>query len=137
MDNVHSIHSEIVALEERLRRAELGPDPAFFEEALADEAVLVSEAGDPFQAKSKVVAAHQPGTGPKFTSVDMSDMHIVVHGTAAVVTCRGTYQTPQSSVTLKFMRVWLKKDGRWQIIAGSVSKLQFSSDALHAGWHRT
>jgi hypothetical protein len=116
------VQSEIAALEERLRLAELGPDPKFFEEALADDLVLVAEDGQAFFAKSKVVEAHQPGKGPKFTRVEMSDMRILDHGMAAVVTCKGTYESPQSTVTLKFMRVWLKKNNRWQIIAGSVSK---------------
>jgi hypothetical protein len=49
-------------------------------------------------------------------------MQIVDHGVAAVVTGKGTYENPQFSVTLKFMRVWPKKNNRWQIIAGSVSK---------------
>jgi uncharacterized protein (TIGR02246 family) len=114
--------NEIRALEERLRLAELGPDPNFFAEALADDAVLVDENGRPAFAKSKVVEAHQPGHGPKFTSVEMSDLQIVDHGDAAVVTCRGAYEGEGVSVTLKFMRVWLKKDGRWQIIAATVSK---------------
>ena len=117
-----SVQSEIAGLEERLRLAELGPDPKFFEEVLADDVVLVAEDGQAFFAKSKVVEAHQPGKGPKFTRVEMSDMKIVDQGVAAVVTCKGTYESPQSSVTLKFMRVWLKKNNRWQIIAASVSK---------------
>ena len=61
-----TVQSEIAALEERLRLAELGPDPKFFEEVLAE--------------------------------------------------------TPESTITIKFMRVWLKQGNRWQIIAGSVSK---------------
>ena len=119
---MNTIQSEIAALEERLRLAELGPDPKFFEEVLADEAVLVSGDGQPFLAKSKVVEAHQPGKGPKFRRVEMSDVNIVDHGSAAVVTCRGSYETPESTITIQFMRVWLKKGNRWQIIAGSVSK---------------
>jgi len=83
--------------------------------------VLVGQDGLPSRAKAKVVQAHQPGAGPKFTRVEMTDMEIVEHGDAAVVTCKGTYESPNRSVTLKFMRVWLKRDGRWQIIAGSVS----------------
>ena len=58
---------------------------------------------------------------PKFTRVEMADMAIVEHDGAAVVTCNGTYDGPKGSATLKFMRVWLKRDGRWQIIAGSIS----------------
>lgn len=111
--------SEIVVLEERLRLAELGPDPTFFEEVLADHVVLMQD-GQTFP-KATVVQAHQPGAGPKFTRVDMSDMNIIDYGVAAVVTCRGTYEGPGSSVTLKFTRVWLKTDNRWQIIAAAVS----------------
>jgi hypothetical protein len=116
-----TVQTEIATLEERLRLAELGPDPEFFEEALADDAVLVSENGQPSFAKPLVVEAHRPGRGPKFTRVEMSDMTIIDHGTAAVVTCNGTYEGPQSSATLKFMRVWLKKDNKWKIVAASVS----------------
>lgn len=113
------IQVEITELEERLRLAELGPDPAFFEQALAEEAVLVSQDGQ-FLGKKRIVEAHHPGKGPKFTRVEMSDMRIIDHGTAAVVTCKGTYEGPQWSGTLKFMRVWLGRNGRWQIIAGAM-----------------
>jgi hypothetical protein len=47
-------------------------------------------------------------------------MNIIEHGGAAVVTCTGSYETEQGAFTLKFMRVWLKKNNRWQIIAGSI-----------------
>lgn len=106
---------EIRALEERLRLAELGPDPAFFETHLADDAIL-----DGQRAKAKVVAAHQPGGSAKFTKVEMSDFDIIDHGQAAVVLCRGAYEGPKGAFSLKFMRVWVKKDSLWQIVAGSV-----------------
>ena len=111
-----SVREEILALEEQLRQAELGPDPTFFERALADNAVLDGEL-----AKAKVVAAHQPGGPAKFTSVEMSDFEIHEHGSAAVVTCTGVYQTPKVTHTLKFVRVWLKKSAGWQIIAASIT----------------
>jgi hypothetical protein len=111
-----STHAEIMDMENRLRAAELGPDPNFFEEALADDAVL-----DGQLTKSKVVEAHRPDGGAKFTKVEMSDYRLYEHGQAVVVTCTGFYEGPQGSHTLKFMRVWLKSEGRWQIIAGSVA----------------
>ena len=107
---------EIKQLEDRLRDAELGPDAAFFQEVLADDVIL-----DRQRAKAKVVQAHRPGNGPKFSKVEMSNYDIVDHGLAAVVTCDGTYEGPYGTQTLSFMRVWLKREGRWQIIAGSVS----------------
>jgi hypothetical protein len=115
------VRSELEVIEERLRQAELGPDPTFFEEALADDAVFVSN-GDPAFDKRQVVEAHRPGNGPKFTSVEMTDMRIVEHGpAAAVVTGKGTYEAPGGTFTLKFMRLWLKTNDRWQIVAASVN----------------
>lgn len=111
-----STRDEILALEEQLRQAELGPDPTFFETHLADDVLL-----DGQRLKAKVVAAHQPGSEPKFTQVTMRDLAVVDHGQAAVVTCVGSYERPGQTVTLRFMRVWLKKGDRWQIIAGTTA----------------
>src|ERR1044071_7684838 len=96
-----TVQTEITHLEERLRHAELGPDPTFFADVLADDAVIVSD-GQASLAKPQIVAAHQPGKNPKFTEVEMSDMKIVDHGSAAVVTCRGRYATAESRFVLKF-----------------------------------
>jgi len=116
-----SVRDEIEAMEEQLRQAELGPDPSVFEHVLADDAVLVSN-GDPAFAKRQVVEAHQPGTGPKFTRVELTDLSIVEQGpAAAVVTGKATYEAPGGAFTMKFLRVWLKKDDRWQIVAGSIN----------------
>jgi len=114
-----STREEIMYLEERLRQAELGPDTAFFEEHLADDVVL-----DGMQLKTRVVEAHRPGSGngQKFTKVDMKYGTFVEHGPTVVLTCEGHYEGPQFTGTIKFMRVWLKRDGRWQIIAGSTLK---------------
>ncbi len=110
---------EVMKLEERLREAELGPDPKFFEERLADDAVL-----DGQLMKEKIVEAHRPNSkAPKFTKVEMKDYQYTDHGSAVVVTCRGIYEGPQWSGTLKFMRVWVKKGDQWQIVAGSTIKL--------------
>jgi hypothetical protein len=111
---------EIKALEQELRQAELGPNPEFFEKHLADEAIMVSD-GKAAKMKSLVVEAHRPGKGAKFTAVDMSNMEIVDHGDAAVVTCHGAFSAGEVVHKLKFMRVWLKKNGAWQIVAGSIS----------------
>jgi hypothetical protein len=107
---------EIQRLENELREAELGPDATFFEDHLADDVLLDGEL-----AKKKVVAAHRTENGPKFTRVEIGEYRIFDHGDAAVVTCRGDYESPKSAFTLKFMRVWLKKGDRWQIIAGTIS----------------
>jgi hypothetical protein len=116
-----TLYEDVLALEEQLRQAELGPDPAFFETCIADEAVMLGGDGTAAFAKQQIVEAHRPGKGPKFLRVDMSDVKIVGHECAAVVTCAGTYATADKSFTLRFMRVWVRKAAGWQIVAGTVA----------------
>jgi uncharacterized protein DUF4440 len=87
-----STRSEVLDLEERLRQAELGPDPAFFEQVLADDVVFAGPAAQPGMTKALVVQAHQPGPDKIFTRVEMTEMQVVEHSGAAVVTCKGTYE---------------------------------------------
>lgn len=115
------IEEEIWALEEQLRQAELGPDPGFFEAHLADEAIMLTADGKGAFAKRQIVEAHRPGGGPKFIRVEMSQMKIVGHECAAVVTCVGRYETAESSFNLRFMRVWVRKTAGWEIVAGTVA----------------
>jgi hypothetical protein len=115
-----TLMDEILSLEEDLRQAELAPDPAFFDRVLRDDTVFVTN-GQVSYAKPVVLASHQPGAGPKFRRVEMSDLKIVDHGDLAIVTCEGTYENDQSTFTLKFMRVWAKPDGRWQIVAAALN----------------
>lgn len=107
---------EIRNLEERLRQAELGPDPGFFEAHIADEAVI-----DGQHLKARIVEAHRPGSGKgqKFTNVAMCDFKFVDHTHVVVVTCLGTFEGPAGTQSLRFMRVWLKQRDRWVIVAAS------------------
>lgn len=117
LSNRMTTREEILALEEKLRSAELGPDQEFFKSVLADSVVLNNRPG-----KARVVDAHRAGDSPKFTRVDMSGLEIREHGAdCAVVTCKGAFYGPGWEGTLQFMRVWLRREGEWKIIAGSVS----------------
>ena len=115
-DGAMSAVDEVKALEERLRLAELAPDPSFFQEFIANDAIL-----DHQRLKSKVVEAHQPGKGPKFTKVEMKDMEFVDRGLAVVVTCKGRYTTAERTFELAFMRVWMKTPDGWRIIAATTT----------------
>ncbi|HUO59006.1 MAG TPA: hypothetical protein VMV05_12590 [bacterium] len=62
--------------------------------------------------KRMIVEAHQPDNkAPKFNSVEMCEFTFWDHGNAVVVTCKGEYQGPQWSGTIRFMRVWVRKNG--------------------------
>ncbi|MBV8489514.1 MAG: nuclear transport factor 2 family protein [Candidatus Eremiobacteraeota bacterium] len=111
--------AEIAALEETLRLAELGPDPDVFDRLLAADVVLVNHAGGRVE-RAQVIDAHRPGAKPQFTRVEMRDTNIVEQGDAAIVTCTGEYENKYGVATLKFLRVWLRRNDRWQIVAASI-----------------
>jgi len=121
MAPMSAIEEEIRALEEQLIEAELGPDPAFFETRLADDAIMLTGDGKPAFAKQQIVEAHRPGKGPKFVRVEMNDRKIICHECAAVVTCVGIYATGDTTFSLRFMRIWVRKAAGWQIVAGTVA----------------
>jgi hypothetical protein len=110
---------EIRKLEEQMIQAELGPDPDYFARVLDDNALL-----DGKKLKAFVVEMHTPGKGQKFTKVQMSDVEYIDHGTAVVVSCLGRYEGPSVDVTMKFVRVWLKKSEGWKIVAATVEAMK-------------
>lgn len=115
-----SVSTEISALEERLRLAELGPDPTVFEELLDDNVVLFDQRGTRI-TKRQVVKAHCAGAAPKFTAVTMHDLIIFEHGKdAAVVSCKGEYESDRVKFFLTFLRFWLKKNRAWRIVAAAI-----------------
>lgn len=50
-----------------------------------------------------------------------SSLAILTHDSAEY-RYAGGQEGPKSTVSLKFMRVWLKKNNRWKIVARSISK---------------
>jgi len=116
-----SVRSEIAALEERLRLAELGPDPAFFQSTLSDDVVLTQN-GNLVLTKQQVVDGHQPPRGGrKFIDVQTRHLRIAEHGQTAIVTCEGVFTTPdRNAVSLRVMRVWHRTADGWKIIAASI-----------------
>lgn len=112
-----STRESILELEEKLKQAELGPDPSFFQQYLDDNMTLLWN-GEVCRPKNHIVEAHKPEKGNKFTKVEMTDMEVVDHGDSAVVTCKGRYEGANGVHEIKFMRVWSRKPEGWRIIAG-------------------
>ena len=110
--------SEIVALEERLRAAELGPDPEPFRELLDDHVVLLAQDGAPI-SKAMVVQAHEHSSRQKFERVEFEDVQMADHDDVVVVVCRTRYSAARKSFVLKTVRIWKRTD-RWRVIAAAM-----------------
>ncbi len=119
-----TVESEILELEERLRLADLTPDPDFFQTYLDDQMVLMAD-GDicSYSPKSFIVDRHRPGKAQKFDRIKITEMKILIQGETAIVTCVGNFEGPGGNFGMTFMRVWVKKADGWRVVAGAMSQL--------------
>jgi ketosteroid isomerase-like protein len=127
-----TVENEIAELEERLRQADLRPDPAFFQNHLDDQMVLMVD-GDicSHSPKAYIVDRHQPGKAQKFDRVEISERKILDQGDTAIVTGFGSYEGPDGRSAMNFMRIWVKKSDGWKIVAGSMTHLD-EQNAIHS-----
>jgi len=126
---------EIRELEAQYNAAVLKADRAFFERVLADEFTHTSHSG---KLKTKAQWLSEPQfsesqTDPKpakatYDSYEIDDMAIRIYANTAVVTGRTTpagRTAKGEPITgqFRFIRVWVRKEGRWQAVAFQGTRL--------------
>jgi ketosteroid isomerase-like protein len=115
----------IETLEEKLRQAMLDSDVQVLDELIADDLVFTMHTGQVVN-KQYDLDAHRSGIF-KFTKVDLDDRQIHLYGDCIVVTVKvdleGTFNQQAFSETYRFTRVWVKRQNRWQIVAGHVCQV--------------
>jgi ketosteroid isomerase-like protein len=119
---------EIVALEARLRGAQLNADVAVLESLIADELLFTGPDGQ-LATKEQDLQAHHSGAvrfrahEPEELRVRRVGEHVAVAALCARLAVevagtlfRGTY---------RYTRVWAREDGRpWRVVAGHVSEIR-------------
>jgi len=64
----------------------------------------------------------------KFQSMELSDLKVGVYGNTAVAagsnTLKGTYKGQDISGTYRFTDTWVKRNGKWQVVASQSTKQQ-------------
>jgi ketosteroid isomerase-like protein len=109
----------ILALDQELNKAAVQGDLKFFAAVMPDNYVGVAPNGMILQ-KSMIAAHYQAGT-LRYESVTDSDVQIRLHGDCAVLTAVATVKGRDGDTDLsgvyRIMRVFLRHDADWQIIA--------------------
>jgi ketosteroid isomerase-like protein len=125
------MNDEINQLEENLRQAMLTNDLSTLDELIADTLVFTMIDGAVL-GKAEDLEAHRSEV-LKMASMEPSDQRIQTYDDVAVVTVRmrmrGTYAGSDFEGVNRYTRVWLRTQGRWQIIAGHVSPVQSTGAA--------
>lgn len=113
-----AVEREILDLEERLKQADIVSDPEFLDEVLIDGFYFTGPGGAIY-TKEQILQAHHPAGAQKFSRFETSDIRVREFGDTVIVTLRLDMTVQDHDYAFRYTRVWLKRDGRWKIVAAS------------------
>ena len=123
---VGAADSEIVALEARLRRAQLDADVATLDRLIADELLFTGPDGQ-LGTKAQDLAAHGSGV-VRFRAHEPEELRVRRVGSdVAVVALRTRLEVEVSGTlvrgTYRYTRIWAREsDDAWRVVGGHVSE---------------
>jgi len=123
---------EILRLNEELTQAAIQADIAALNQIFADDVMVTIPSG--VIGKSAVMAefhqiARKVAAGEaKLESYSKEDMEARVYGETAVISYRlataGQYEGQEVSQRFQIMDVWMKRGGRWQVVARHTATIE-------------
>lgn len=109
----------IVDLEERLAQAWVKRDRPFIDALLASDWTVTDPSGR-ILSKQQVLTETFSTSERRIDTMVVDDVKVRVIGAVAIATGRtratGSYQGQVASVVLRFTDVFLRRDGRWQVV---------------------
>ncbi len=119
-----AVEQQILQLEQNWSAAAQKKDGAYLQKLYADEYLFTDTDGS---VSDKAEDIAHLSANVVFTSFNLEDMKVHVYGTTAVVTGRNTIQATADgqdiSGSYRFTDVFVKRDGRWQVVATQSSKV--------------
>jgi len=121
--------AELMQLERDIGRANVERDAEFFERVEADEFVFTDSGGGLTTKREDVDGVRKPANPDvKLLAYDVDDMQVRVYGETAVVTGRVTTKQnvkgEERTGRSRFTDVFVRRDGRWQLVAGHSSRIK-------------
>lgn len=118
-------------LEEQINRAVLAGDVTTFERLLADDFTHTSHDGR-FRTRAEWMKGRVQGKS-SYKSYGIEDLKIRDYGPTAVVTCLVAPSWTEvdggtASGRFRLLRVWVKRDGRWQVVAFQSTRIIEAKD---------
>jgi hypothetical protein len=124
----NKIEAELMQIERDIGDANIRRDKAYFERIEADEFVFTDSGGGLTTKAEDVGSLDKPAGEFKLVSYVVDNMNVRIYGKTSVVTgiTTTTSRGKDREVTGKnrFTDVFVKRDGRWQLVAGHSSRIR-------------
>ena len=121
-----TVKSQIKSLDQRLNDAAVNGNLAFFAKTMAPGYVGIAPNG--IVLDKSLIAAHYQSGSLHYEAVSDSDIDIRLHGDCAVLTALATVKGRDGEAdltgTYRIMRVFLRRDGVWQIVAFQATEVR-------------
>jgi hypothetical protein len=118
----------LMQLEREIGAANIRRDKAFFNSIEADECIFTDSSGGLTTKAEDLASLDKPEGESKLVGYLADEMKVKVYGSTAVVWGRTTttYHGPKGEVVARsrFTDVFVKRGGRWEIVAGHSSRLR-------------
>ncbi len=112
---------EIVALEDRRVEAMIKGDVQALEKILADDLIYTHTTAR-IDTKASFIEAISSGRS-KYRSVERKDVEVRQFGDSAVVTGHAKFHVGDNKFAARFIDVYAKRDGAWQMVAWQSTRL--------------
>ena len=114
-----TVERDLIKLENDWATAWQKKDAAFLQKLFADEYLSTDQDGATFTNAQDLANVSAPGTS--MTSFALTDLKVHVYGDTAVVTGLNTvkamFKGKDTSGAYRFTDVFVRRDGRWQVVA--------------------
>ena len=120
-----SVEQAVMQMEEELRVAISKGDAKAYGRIVGDDYVFTNQDAV-IRNKAQMVSAYESGS-IKYESVKLDDLKVHAYGDTAVVTGRSTVKGTDNgkdiSGQFRYTRVYVKRQGRWQIVATQSTRI--------------
>ena len=124
-DQRSRVQRAIRQLDNERIQAQIGADAVALNRIYADDFIGVGPSGT-VRTKTQVIADFTSGD-LKFQSITTEDVQVRIYGNTAVETGRSTMIGQDKGKAVprdnRFTRVWIKQQGRWQLVSNHYSSL--------------
>jgi hypothetical protein len=120
---------ELMQLERDIGKANVERDYGFFDRVEADEFIFTDSGGAVTTKKEDLESVKAPANADsKLLSYDVDDLKVMLYGKTAVVwgrsTLKGINKGQEWTGQSRFTDVFVRRDNRWQIVAGHSSRIR-------------